>query len=135
VDCVGVVSCRVLAAHPCIVTAKRHAAAGADAPRALAQPGQRRAGGQISHNFCKHTVPQLHATLLPFLPAQLASGGLATGGSVVGVLHMCSHGILFPQPDSISSVRYYLDDPSRKGKPVGENNCCMSCYRALELWL
>lgn len=53
---------------------------------------------------------------------QLASGGLASGGSLYGVLHMCSHGILFPQPNTISSVRYYLDDATRSGKPVGEAN-------------
>lgn len=51
--------------------------------------------------------------------AQLQDNGIASG-SLYAVLHMCSHGILFPRTVYATSVQYYLDDPSRTGKPVGE---------------
>lgn len=48
----------------------------------------------------------------------LQDNGIASG-SLYAVLHMCSHGILFPRTVYATSVKYYLDDPSHTGVPVG----------------
>jgi hypothetical protein len=53
--------------------------------------------------------------------AQLRSNALVSpSGSLFGVLHECSHGILFPRTVWIASARYYLDDPSHRKAPIGK---------------
>jgi hypothetical protein len=56
------------------------------------------------------------------LCVQLHSNALVSrSGSLYGVVHVCSHGILFPRTVWVASARYYLDDPLHRRAPIGES--------------